>query len=184
MNCVTRLVPDRRARHRWGCGLAALSGALLSAGLALSPSPVAAQAAYGSYIGAGFSGGVTRGGADEPSHAAGVVALRYKFLKAPFSIRTQALISDSIAIVPTISYDLPINWNADVYVGAGAAIPLSGDRTTPVGNQAGFAIQPGIDYVLPNSNLVVFGNAIISFDAYRKGGGTAASLQGGIGLRF
>jgi len=184
MNCVMRQVSDRQAMHSWGCGLIALSAVALSAGLVLSPSPVVAQAAYGSYIGAGASVGVTRGGDDEPSRTAGVVSFRYKFLKVPFSIRTQALIGDSIAVVPTVSYDLPINWNADVYIGAGAAIPLSGDRTTPIGNQAGFALQPGIDYVLPNSNLVVFGNAIISFDAYRKGGGAASSLQAGVGLRF
>jgi hypothetical protein len=45
-------------------------------------------------------------------------------------------------------------------------------------------LQPGIDYVVPNSNTVIFGNAIIAFDAYRDGSGTAFSLQGGVGLRF
>jgi hypothetical protein len=30
----------------------------------------------------------------------------------------------------------------------------------------------------------IFGNAIIAFDAYRNTGGTALSLQGGVGLRF
>ena len=38
--------------------------------------------------------------------------------------------------------------------------------------------------MVPNSNAVVFGNAIIAFDAYRNGGGTAVSVQGGVGLRF
>jgi hypothetical protein len=31
---------------------------------------------------------------------------------------------------------------------------------------------------------VIFGNAIIAFDADRNSGSTALSLQGGVGLRF
>lgn len=157
------------------------SGAALSIGLAFSvQTPASAQAAYGSYVGIGPSFGLTRG-ENSDRQVSGVVAARYKFLTAPISARTQALIGSNVAIVPTISYDIPINWQTDAYIGAGVAIPIGGD--TPVGNKTSFAIQPGIDYSLPNSNVVVFGNAIISFDAYKRGG-AAASLQGGVGLRF
>ena len=142
--------------------------------------PASAQAAYGSYVGIGPSFGVTRGANDDRQISA-VVSGRYKFLTAPISVRTQALIGSHVAIVPTVSYDIPINWQTDVYIGAGASIPIGGD--TPVGNKTSFAIQPGIDYALPNSNVVLFGNAIISFGAYKQGG-AAASLQGGVGLRF
>jgi hypothetical protein len=31
---------------------------------------------------------------------------------------------------------------------------------------------------------VLFGNAVIAFDAYKNSNNTAASLQGGVGLRF
>jgi hypothetical protein len=113
-----------------------------------------------------------------------VIAARYKFLKLPISIRAQALIGKRTTLVPTISYDLPINWRTDAYLGVGAAVALDDDRTTPLGNKTSFAIQPGIDYVLPNSQAVIFGNAVIAFDAYRKGGNTAASIQAGVGLRF
>ncbi len=160
---------------------AIVSGAAISVGLAFSAqTPASAQAAYGSYVGIGPSFGLTRG-ADDDRKISGVVAGRYKLLTAPISVRTQVLIGSNVAIVPTISYDIPINWQTDAYIGAGASIPIGGD--TPVGNQTSFAIQPGIDYALPNSNVVVFGNAIISFDAYKRGG-AAASLQGGVGLRF
>lgn len=175
----------RQALSYWQRGLMALGGMALVAAVPLVvPAVAQAQAAYGSYVGAGVGFGVTRGGDDEPSKTAALVALRYKFLKAPLSIRTQALIGDATAIVPTISYDIPLNWRTDAYIGVGASIPVSGDRTTPVGNQTSFAIQPGIDYVMPNSSLVLFGNAIIAFDAYRNGSGAAASFQGGVGLRF
>ena len=160
---------------------AVVSVAVISVGLAFGAQDSAfAQAAYGSYVGIGPSFGLTRGADDEHKISA-VIAGRYKFLKLPISVRAQALVGSNVAIVPTISYDVPINWQTDAYIGLGAAIPIGGD--TPVGNQTSFAIQPGIDYALPNSNVVVFGNAIISFDAYKRGG-AAASLQGGVGLRF
>jgi hypothetical protein len=60
----------------------------------------------------------------------------------------------------------------------------SGDNASPVGNKISFALQPGINYLLPNSNTIIFGNTIIAFGAYRNGRGTALSLQGGVGLRF
>lgn len=143
---------------------------------------VQAQAAYGSYIGVGGAIGVTEGGG-EGRKISGVVAGRYKLLEAPISLRGQVFIGSGVALVPTVSYDIPINWQTDAYVGIGAAIPVSGG-VTPVGDKTGFAIQPGIDYSLPNSNMVIFGNAVISFDAYKNTRGTAATLQGGVGLRF
>ncbi|PSB24914.1 hypothetical protein C7B82_25090 [Stenomitos frigidus ULC18] len=162
-----------------------LGGAALAASIMLTPSSATAQAAYGSYVGAGIAVGLTDGDAGgEPQRTSGVIAARYKFLKLPVSIRTQALIGKRTTLVPTISYDLPINWRTDAYLGVGAAVPLDDDRTTPLGNKTSFAIQPGIDYVLPNSQAVIFGNAVIAFDAYRKGGNTAASIQAGVGLRF
>ncbi|MBD1842519.1 hypothetical protein H6F89_03635 [Cyanobacteria bacterium FACHB-63] len=145
-----------------------------------SQAPASAQAAYGSYVGIGPGIGLTSGD-DGGSRVSAVVAGRYKFLRSPISLRAQAFIGNGVAIVPTISYDYALNWQTDVYIGAGASIPLGGD--TAVGNRTSFAIQPGIDYALPNSNLVVFGNAVIAFDGYR-GGGAAATLQGGVGLRF
>jgi hypothetical protein len=152
-------------------------------GLALNPSSALAQAAYGSYVGVGANMGVSDGGNGEGSSPGGLISVRYKFLEAPFSLRTQALIGSSQAIVPTISYDLPISWQTDAYLGAGVVF-AAGDEPTPVGNKTGLALQPGIDYALPNSKAVIFGNAIIAPNAYQEGGGTAISVQGGIGWRF
>jgi hypothetical protein len=166
-------------------GLVSITAAAIAIGATLTTSsPATAQAAYGSYIGAGAGFGVTRGGAGEPKETSAVISLRYRFLRAPISFRTQAFIGDGVAVVPTLSYDFPITWQATAYLGAGAAIPVTRDNTTPVGNQTSFAIQPGIDYALPNSDIVLYGNAVIAFDAYEIGGGTAASLQVGAGLRF
>jgi hypothetical protein len=140
-----------------------------------------AQAAYGSYVGVGPAIGLTKSNTDDRK-ISGLVSGRYKLLEFPASIRAQAFLGSGAAIVPTISYDIPINWQTDAYIGVGAAVHLTGD--TPVGNKSGFAIQPGIDYMIPNSNMVLFGNAVIAFDAYKNSNSTAASIQGGLGVRF
>lgn len=160
--------------------LGVCGAAIACAGIFAAQAPASAQAAYGSYVGIGPAFGLTRGD-DDGSRVSAVVSGRYKFLRAPISLRAQAFIGSGTAIVPTVSYDYPLNWQTDVYLGAGASIPLGGE--TVLGNRTSFAIQPGIDYALPNSNVVVFGNAVIAFDGY-KNGGAAATLQGGVGLRF
>jgi hypothetical protein len=144
--------------------------------LVMSYQPAQAQVAYGSYVGVGPTVGFTDG-----IQVGGVVAFRYKLLETPLSFRAQALIGRNIAVVPTVSYDVPLNWQTDAYLGAGLVL-AGGD--SPVGDKLSFALQPGVDYVVPNSNTVLFGNAIIAFDAFRDGGGTAISVQGGVGLRF
>ncbi|MEA5553707.1 hypothetical protein VB713_22465 [Anabaena cylindrica UHCC 0172] len=146
--------------------------------LSINTQSVKAQVAYGSYVGIGPTIGLSDG-----TQLGGVLAFRYKLLETPVSFRAQALIGQGTAIVPTVSYDIPLNWQTDAYLGAGMVL-TSGNEASPVGNKISFALQPGIDYVVPNSNTVIFGNAIIAFDAYRNGGGTALSLQGGVGLRF
>ncbi|WP_375514086.1 hypothetical protein [uncultured Nostoc sp.] len=157
--------------------LVSVLGAGLVLGLA-STKPAQAQVAYGSYIGIGPTLGFTDG-----IQFGGVIAGRYKLLEAPLSLRAQVLIGNNTAVVPTVSYDLPLNWQADAYLGAGLVL-AGGGESSPVGDKISFALQPGIDYMIPNSNTVLFGNAIIAFDAYRDSGGTAISVQGGVGLRF
>jgi hypothetical protein len=71
-----------------------------------------------------------------------------------------------------------------VYLGAGASFVGGGNNPSIVGDKTAFVLQPGIDYLFPNSNLVAFGNAIFAFDAYRQGGNMAISVQGGVGIQF
>ncbi|MGK7889672.1 MAG: outer membrane beta-barrel protein [Leptolyngbyaceae cyanobacterium] len=177
-----------RTGLQWGA-IASLCS-LLATVIGLSQTaPVMAQAAYGSYVGIGASLGLSDGNeiAGESQDEAVTLAARYHFLRLPLSVRAQALVfTDTNALVPTVSYDFPLNWNTDLYFGAGLAIQDAdeGDDPSPIGNKTAFVLQPGVDYMLPNSRFVVFGNAIIAFDAYREGNNTAAALQGGVGVRF
>lgn len=151
--------------------------ALSIATATISHAPAAtAQAAYGSYVGVGTSIGF-----GDDTEVAGVVAFRYNILELPISLRAQAFIGDGFAIAPTVSYDIPLNWQTDLYIGAG--VSFAGENSV-LGNQTAFAIQSGVDHMLPDNNLAVFGNAIVAFDAFRDRNAAAVSLQGGVGLQF
>lgn len=160
-----------------------LATAALTTGLMLFPDIASAQAAYGSYIGVGATYSPTEDDNNEGNQLGAVVNVRYKFLEIPMSLRVQSLIGQGTAIVPTVSYDFPLNWQADAYLGAGLSF-ASGESPSPIGDETSFAIQPGVDFMIPDSNTVLFGNAIVAFDAYERGSGTAFSLQGGVGLQF
>ncbi|MGB3137260.1 MAG: hypothetical protein WBG38_14170 [Nodosilinea sp.] len=169
--------------HAAGAVLMAVGAA---AGAVLAPEAAEAQVAYGSYVGVGAGVGVTSDAATgQGSGVQGVISGRYRLLQYPVSLRAQAfLFGGEFAFVPTVSYDVPLSWNADAYVGAGAAFVGGGNDTSIVGDKTSFVIQPGVDYLFPNSNLVAFGNAIFAFDAYRQGGNMAITVQGGVGLQF
>lgn len=170
--------------HAAGATLLAIGATV--AGATLAPEAAEAQVAYGSYVGVGAGVGVTSDAATgQGSGVQGVISGRYRLLRYPVSLRAQAfLFGGEFAFVPTVSYDVPLSWNTDVYVGAGAAFVGGGDDTSIVGNKTSFVLQPGVDYLFPNSNLVAFGNAIFAFDAYRQGGNMAVTVQGGVGLQF
>ncbi len=174
-------------KRRWvQMALASVLGSAIAASLsALEARPAHAQAAYGTYVGIGGAVPITSDGdTGEGGGFSGVIAGRYRFLRMPISIRAQAFVFGSnFALVPTISYDYPVTWNMDVYLGAGFSF-ASGDDPSPVGNQNAFVLQPGLDYMFPNSHLAAFTNAVIAFNGYRDGGNTAVSIQAGMGYQF
>lgn len=162
-------------------------GALVATAVGVfQPQAAQAQVAYGSYVGVGAAVGLTNDAATgSGSNFSGVISGRYRFLEMPISLRAQAfLFGGNLAFVPTVSYDVPLNWNTDAYLAAGVSFTGGGDDPSPVGDQTAFVLQPGIDYMFPNSNLVAFGNAIFAFDAYERGNNMAISVQGGVGIQF
>ena len=162
----------RLTKRLMGVATCAIGGLAIAFSL---QSPANAQAAYGSYVGIG--GGI---GFGENSDVALVLNGRYNILELPISIRGTAFIGDGSAFVPTVSYDYPLNFSTEVYVGLGASFASEG---SPVGDDSAFVIQPGVDYTRPDSNLVIFGNAIFAIGG-EDGGGTATSVQSGVGIQF
>jgi hypothetical protein len=174
---------------RWmadGTSASLLAVAAVTASAVLNPGVAEAQVAYGSYVGAGVGVGLTQASeTGQGSGLQGVITGRYRFLELPISVRGQAfLFGGNFAFVPTVSYDIPLNWNTDVYLGAGAAFNGGGGDPSIVGDKTAFVLQPGVDYLFPNSDLVAFGNAIFAFDAYQDGNNMAISVQGGVGIQF
>ncbi|MBE9078014.1 outer membrane beta-barrel protein [Romeria aff. gracilis LEGE 07310] len=169
---------------RISSNLSGLAGVVAAGAIALSlQSPAQAQAAFGSYVGAGAAVGLSDDDNGDGDGVSFVISGRYNILELPISIRGQAfLLGDGSAFVPTVSYDYPLNFQTNVYVGAGISLP-SGGEPSPVGDQVSFVIQPGVDYFLPGSNLVVFGNAVFALNGFSDGG-TATSVQGGVGVQF
>lgn len=171
--------PQLQTQHLIACVLSALQGSAIALGMVAtfgSPQAAHAQAAYGSYVGVGTSLGLS-----DDTDVAGVVAFRYNILELPISLRAQALIGDGFALAPTVSYDIPLNWQTDFYVGAG--VSFAGDNSV-LGDRTAFVIQSGVDHMLPDNNVAIFGNAIVAFDAFRDRNAAAVSLQGGVGLQF
>lgn len=151
--------------------LAALAVGTVAGSLAIAlatQAPANAQAAYGSYIGIG------------PAFGDGELAFgingRYNILELPISIRGAAFLGDGSAFVPTVSYDFPLNFSTEVYLGAGFAWA---DEGSVLGDGSSFVIQPGVDFTMDESNLVIYGNAIVPF-----GGDTNTAVQGGVGIQF
>ncbi|MGB3790133.1 MAG: hypothetical protein WA949_19145 [Phormidesmis sp.] len=155
---------------RFGSRLARLAIGALVSGLAIASTQTAAkaQAAYGSYIGIGGAFGDGEVGVS--------INGRYNILELPISIRGAAFLGQGSAFVPTVSYDYPINFNLEAYLGAGVAFASDG---SVMGDGTSFVLQPGVDYTFTNNRLVVFGNAIIPI-----GGGTSTAVQGGVGVQF
>ena len=160
---------------------------LLSSGQAIA-APLATQptGTNASYLGAGISVGVTNGGNsgnDDDAQFGGNVQGRFAIPNTPLSARGAVLFTDkSAALMPMISYDVPVTNNANIYLGAGYSF-VTNDGTTPLGNKDAVVIATGVEAQM-SKNIVVYGDAKLGIDAYRDSSGEAVSLQTGVAYRF
>lgn len=137
----------------------------------------------GSYIGAGVSAGVT-GDDDGDTTFGGNVQGRFDVPTAPVSVRGAALFSDGgVALMPLVSYDLPVSPNANLYLGAGYSFVTDEDNSTPLGNQNAPVVTAGVEASV-NRNLILYGDVKLGIDAYRDSSDSAVSFQVGAGYRF
>lgn len=160
-----------------------LAPALLSAGSA-SAQPKGTDA---NYIGGGVSAGVTNGGSAAGGDAAtlgGNIQGRITTSKAPVSLRGAVLFSDETsAIMPMVSYDVPVAKNTNVYVGGGYSFVEKDGAPTPLGNQNAPVVTVGAESQIGN-NIVVYGDAKLGINAYRDSSASAVSFQAGAGFAF
>jgi hypothetical protein len=160
--------------------LPVLLASAFATNLIVNPLPAAAEQVRtpGSYLGAGVALGSNNG-----TVVGGNVAGRYKFEDAPISLRTSVLFGNGgTAIVPTISYDVPLGDRTNVYLGAGGSFTTNNSSLT--GDRNAFALQPGVEFSIAK-NVLLYGNAIIALDSYQGISNRAATaVQGGIGFQF
>ncbi|GAB4432415.1 MAG: hypothetical protein D6742_12015 [Cyanobacteria bacterium J069] len=155
--------------------------ALAAAPILFSAGPASAQMA-GSYIGAGISAGVTEDADGDTSFGANVQG-RFDVPVAPISVRGAALISDSAALIPLVTYDFGIAPGTNLYVGGGYSFVTDEGRSTPLGDRNAPVVTVGVESAL-RRNIVLYGDAKVGFDAYENSNDAAVSLQVGAAYRF
>lgn len=167
--------------------IALVTSTLIAASIFLSANIANAKPAGmdGNYIGAGISAGTTRGvGNSDDAVFGGNIQGRYAIPQAPVSVRGAVLFGgDATAIVPVLTYDLPIAKNTNLYFGAGYSFITDGGENTQLGDKDAAVITLGAESGV-SKNVVVYGDAKWAIDAYENSNGDALSLQTGVGWRF
>lgn len=137
------------------------------------------------YVGAGISAGVTNGGQNaDAANLGGNIQGRLTTSKAPVSVRGSVLFSeDTSAIMPMVTYDLPVAKNTNFYVGGGYSFVEENGKPTPLGNQDSPVVTVGAESQL-GQNLVVYGDTKLGINAYQNSPASAVSVQVGAGVRF
>ncbi|MGQ4648325.1 outer membrane beta-barrel protein [Lyngbya aestuarii] len=158
-----------------------LAPVLLFAGSA-SAKPTGTQATY---VGAGVAAGLTNGGQDgDAATFGGNIQGRFAVPNTPVSLRGAVLFSDETsAIIPMISYDVPVTNNANIYLGAGYSFVEANGQPTPLGNQDAPVLALGAEAQI-GQNVVVYGDTKLGIEAYQNSPASAVSVQGGVGYRF
>ncbi|MEA5466935.1 hypothetical protein [Leptothoe sp. PORK10 BA2] len=90
---------------------------------------------------------------------------------------------ESTAIVPSVTYDIPVQGSTNVYAGAGYALINPDGGATPLGDRNGLVLSAGAESgVLPG--IVVYGNAQIGVGTDSQTGNSPLRWQMGVGRRF
>lgn len=141
----------------------------------------------GSYVGAGGAFGVTDGGTDRTSDdrtSGGNIQGRVTVPTVPVSLRGSVLwTDDTSAIIPTLTYDIPIARNTNVYAGVGYSFVEKESQPTPLGNKDAVVLTTGVESAVVG-DVILYGDAKLGINAYKGSPASAFSLQGGVGYRF
>lgn len=153
-----------------------VSAAVLSVNAA---SAQTAQGMDGTYVGAGVAVGVSG-----DSEVGGNIQGRFDIPNAPVSLRASVLFSeDTSAIMPLVSYDVPIRPSTNLYAGAGYSFVEKDGAETPLGNQDAVVLTTGVESAVWR-DVVLYGDVKLGIDAFEDSSDSAVSFQVGAGYRF
>lgn len=161
--------------------------ALVMAPLFLGAGSASAQPVRfdGSYVGAGIGAGVTNGGRDNDAATfGGNIQGRFAVPNAPVSVRGSVLFNgDNSVIIPSLSYDIPVSKNTNVYAGAGYAFVQNDGRASQLGNKDSAVVSVGVESEVTRG-VVVYSDAKYGINSYQGSNSNALSLQAGVGIKF
>ncbi|MGG6295909.1 hypothetical protein ACQ4M4_16085 [Leptolyngbya sp. AN02str] len=100
---------------------------------------------------------------------------------SPVSIRGTVVIGNEVeAVLPTVTYDVPVGRAANVFAGAGYAIVRPGEQTL-LGDRNGLVITAGAETAI-NRNIVIYGD--VRYRPVNTPGEEPVRAQLGLGHRF
>lgn len=139
----------------------------------------------GNYIGAGLAAGVTNGGQNnDAATLGGNIQGRYHIEDSPISVRGSILFTDeNAALIPMVSYDVPIAERVNGYVGLGYSFVEDNGQATPLGNRDAVVLSLGTEAEV-GSHVMMYGDAKWGIDAYENSPASAVSIQAGVGYKF
>ncbi|MBM0743134.1 outer membrane beta-barrel protein [Phormidium sp. CLA17] len=140
----------------------------------------------GAYIGGGVAAGVTNGGqqGDAANLGGNIQGRIAPFASVPVSARAAVLFgSETTAIMPLVTYDLPIAANTNLYVGGGYSFVEKNGKPSPLGNKNAPVVTVGAETSITR-DVVVYGDAKLGVRAYENSKASALSFQAGVGYRF
>jgi hypothetical protein len=144
----------------------------------------------GAYIGAGPSFSVTNGGqANTSALFGGNIQGRVQIPNTPVSARAGVLFGpNNSAIVPMVTYDIPVARNTNVYAGAGYSFvenkqSFGVKQNTPMGNKNAPVVVVGAEHSITR-DFVVYGDMKLGIKAYENSPASAVNLTAGAGYRF
>ncbi|PSB18869.1 hypothetical protein C7B65_13935 [Phormidesmis priestleyi ULC007] len=140
----------------------------------------------GSYVGAGVSQGVTNGGRgnDEAVFGGNIQGRFAAPGNVPVSVRGSVLFTgDNSAVIPSLTYDLPLNSKTNLYAGPGYSFVQNNNRTSQIGNKDSAVLTAGVESQVAKG-VVVYSDAKYGINAFKGSGAGSLSVQAGVGIQF
>lgn len=109
---------------------------------------------------------------------------RYDLPASPLSVRGSVYLGDDAkAIMPIVTYDIPVGGSTNLYAGAGVSVVNTPTgKTTPLGTRTGVVVTTGLESEI-SKGIVLYGDA--KWLSGNKSTGTPPlRYQLGVGYRF
>jgi hypothetical protein len=137
------------------------------------------------YVGGGLSGSVTNGGTGSDGlNFGGNIQGRAPIAGTPVSVRGTVLFNgNNSAIVPVVTYDMPVAPGTNVYAGVGGAFVQNQGVNSPIGTRNSVVLNAGVETQVAKG-IVVYTDAKLGINAYQGSPASALGLSGGVGIQF